>query len=208
MSFATPPRYPRPVTRLCLALVLLAACDDASSDPTDPAPTVPNSERCDPVADWQDAPAELALLAEINDLRAQGGRCGDLNFLPSAPLRLAPALRCAARLHSQDMHVRQFLGQVDPDGVSTGARLDAVEYDAATFGENNGFSTFDPDRTRRIAAAAADIAASWADNPGTCWKLRAGELEEIGIGAFPGIYDPSRADPVQGYFWAAIVAAP
>ena len=48
-------------------------------------------------------------------LRAQGGRCGDLNYLPAPPLRSAPALRCAARLHSQDMHIRQYLGQVDPD---------------------------------------------------------------------------------------------
>lgn len=208
MSFAGPSRYPRPVTRLCLALVLLAACDDTGLDPADEAPAVPSGTRCDPVADWPDAAAELALLAEINTLRAEGGRCGDLDFLPSAPLRLAPALRCATRLHSQDMHARQFLGQVDPDGLSTHARLAAVEYQAATFGENDGFSAFDPDRTRRIEAAAADIAASWADNPGTCWKLRARELEEIGIGAYAGIFAPKDAPPVQGYFWSAIFTAP
>ena len=59
-----------------------------------------------------------------------------------------------------------------------------------------------------MQAAAADIAASWADNPGTCWKLRARELEEIGIGAFVGVYVPKDVDNAQGYFWTAIFAAP
>lgn len=197
------------MTRPCLALLLLAACDDTPADPADEAPAVPVSERCDPVADWPDARAEDALLVEINALRAQGGRCGDLNYLPAPPLRSAPALRCAARLHSQDMHIRQYLGQVDPDGLGTGPRLDAVEYRASTFGENNGFSALDPSPTvDRMRAAAADIAASWADNPGTCWKLRARELEEIGVGAFVGVYVPKDLDNAQGYFWTAIFAAP
>ena len=198
---------PRP----CLALLLLLpACDPASDMPADEPPAVPSSERCDPVATWEAAPAELALLAEINALRAQGGRCGELTYLPAAPLRFAPALRCAARLHSQDMQTRQFVGQVDPDGLGTRARLDAVEHPASTFGENDGFSVLDdaePDL--RDLAAAADIAASWADNPGSCWKLRAREFEEIGIGAFAGDFMPTKAlAPVDGYYWSAIFTAP
>ncbi len=203
------PRYPRAVTRPRLALLLLAACDETPVEPVDETPTVPSSELCAPVADWPDSRAETALLAEINALRAQGGRCGDLNYLPAPALRFAPALRCAARLHSQDMDTRQYLGQVDPDGLGTGARLDAVLYSASTFGENNGFSALDPrDDIDRVQAAAADIAASWADNPGTCWKLRAGELTEIGIGAFVGVFAPKDAAPAQGYYWTAIFTAP
>jgi uncharacterized protein YkwD len=196
------------VTRPCLALLLLAACDDAPADP-DPAPEVPAGTRCEPVADWPHARAEALLLAEINDLRAQGGRCGALNYLPAAPLRADPALRCAARLHSQDMHLRQYLGQVDPDGLGTRARLDAVEHRASTFAENVGFAAIDPDADiDRMATAAADIAASWADNPLSCWKLRAGELEAIGIGAYIGGFTPDEEEPLPGYYWTAIFTAP
>ncbi len=195
-------RRPRP-----LLLLLLAACDPAPA-PAVEEPEVPTGARCEPVADAPLVAAEQALLAEINALRAGGGRCGTLAFLPAAPLRFAPALRCAARLHSEDMVAREFLGVLDPDGLGTGARLLAVDYEASTFGENVGFSRVDADDPDLAEVAAADIAAAWADNPTTCWKLRARELEQLGIGATLGSYTQKGAEPTPGVIWTATFAAP
>jgi uncharacterized protein YkwD len=199
------------VLRPRLALLLLVGCDAAPVDPAEPTADVPAIPVCEPVADGTDiGPAESALLAEINLLRAQGGRCGPLNFLPAAPLRFVPALRCAARLHSADMVARQYLGQVDPDNLGTGPRLDAVGYAASTYGENVGFTVAGQTDADWDELAAADAVAIWADNPGTCWKLRARELEEIGIGAAFGEYvsKDKVIDPTTGVYWTAIFAAP
>ena len=192
--------------RLRLLALLLAGCDPAPAEP-DEVPVVPDLELCDPIADSELGPAEDALLARINAMRAAGGRCGALAFLPAPPLRSDPALRCAARLHSADMQARMYTGQVDPDGVGTGPRLTAVDYTASTFAENTGFtvtSEADPDFTR----AAADMLATWADNPTTCWKLHARELRDIGVGAAAGMFMPKEADPVSGLYWTATFAAP
>ena len=194
---------PRP--RL-LALLLLPGCDPAPVEPAE-VPVVPDLERCDPVADSTLGPAEDALLAAINELRAAGGRCGALAFLPAAPLRVDPALRCAARLHSADMQARMYTGQVDPDGVGTGPRVGAVGYDASTFAENTGF-TVTSEADTAFTQAAADMLATWADNPTTCWKLHARELQDLGIGAATGMFTPKEAEPVPGLYWTATFAAP
>lgn len=190
-----------------LALLLLTGCDPAAQDPADEPPAVPDIAVCDPVADSKLGPGEDALLAEVNSLRAAGGRCGGLAFLPAPPLRADPALRCAARLHAADMQARAYVGQIDPDKVGTGPRLAAVDYVASTFAENDGFTVTaaDPDLER----AAADIVATWADNPMTCWKLHARELQDLGVGAAPGMFTPKDAEePVSGLYWTAIFAAP
>lgn len=191
-----------------LLLLLVAACDPAASEP-DPADLdVPALELCDPVADWDSLAVEEHLVAQINALRRDGGRCGARSFLPAAPLGIDPALRCIARLHSKDMVVRGYLAQVDPDGVGTGPRLDAVGYLAATFAEDVAFvdapSTADAD----LAEAAADAAVrSWKDNPTTCWKLYAREWTDLGVGAVRGGYDPKDSEAVVGVYWTATFAA-
>jgi uncharacterized protein YkwD len=201
----------RPRPSLCAALALaacVAACEEVEPEPGTGGPVVPAGARCDPVRDGTLATAEVTLLAEINRLRAEGGRCGLLTFLPAAPLRFDPALRCAARLHVVDMITRMYLGAVDPDGRGTGPRLGEVEYAASSFAEADGFARADGDDPTYEASAAADIAATWADNPSTCWQLRARELTAIGIGAAPGNYAFKDMDPAFGVYFSAIFAAP
>ncbi len=169
---------------------------------------VPALEVCDPVADWDVDEYEAALRTEINRLRGQGGRCGPLTFLPAGPLRPDPALRCAARLHSLDMVTRAFLGQVDPDGRGTGDRLVSVDYPASTFGEAVGFVTAERDAPELAHTAAAAVVRTWQDNPVTCWKLFARELEDLGVGAAYGSFSPTSADDASGgVFWTATFAA-
>ena len=201
----------RPCPSLCAALALATAalaCEEVQPEPEVTVPVVPDSPRCEPVRTGTLAAAEAALLAEINRLRAKGGRCGALTFLPTAPLHFDPALRCAARLHTVDMITRMYLGAVDPDGRGTGPRLTEVEYTASSFAEADGFALADGLDPDFEPAAAADIAATWADNPSTCWQLRARELTAIGIGAVAGDYAFKDIDPASGVYFSAIFAAP
>ena len=187
---------------------LALACDEASTEPEPEPLVVPDSPRCEPVADGPLTSAETSLLAEINRLRAEGGRCGALTFLPAAPLHFEPALRCAARLHAVDMATRMYLGAIDPDGRGTGARLAEVEYTASAFAQAVGFARATADDPEFEPAAAADIAATWADNPSTCWQLRARELTAIGVGAVPGDHAFKDMEPASGVYFTAIFAAP
>ncbi len=187
---------------------LALACDDPMIEPEPEPLVVPDSPRCEPVADGPLTLAETSLLAEINRLRAEGGRCGPLTFLPAGPLYFDPALRCAARLHALDMSTRVYLGAIDPDGRGTGARLTEVEYTASSFAQSVGFARGTADAPDFEPALAAEMAATWADNPSTCWQLRARELTAIGVGAQPGEHAFKDMDPASGVYFSAIFAAP
>lgn len=183
---------------VCLAAVL--ACEEPAAPAVEEAQAVPDDAVCDPVRDWDEGHAEIEadFLRALNDLRAGGGRCGDLVFAPASPVHLDPALRCAARLHSQDMAARPYLGEVDPDGLGTAARLVQVDYVAATFGENVGFGY-------KSAASALSL---WADSPVNCWKLYAREFTAIGVGVDLGEFDPKDFEPREGLYWSVVFATP
>lgn len=190
-------------------VVLLAACDPPAAQPDDPPPAVPATDVCAPAADWPDpwADAEAALIREINALRAEGGDCGDLHFSPAPPLRMDPALRCAARLHTADMIARLYVSAVDPDGLGTATRLALVGYDAATFTEAVAAITED---TIDEADDAADAVAAWRANPTSCWQLFARELTDAGVGAREGSFTPKDEDAPRrtGYWTLTLAAAP
>lgn len=182
----------------CLAVLL--ACDAAPEPEVSDESIVPDSEVCEPVAAWDDdhAALEAEFQLALNELRADGGHCGQLRFAPAPPVYMDPHLRCAARLHSQDMATRPYLGEVDPDGLGTAARLTTVGYEAATFAENVGFGY----------PSAASALALWADSPANCWKLRARELTDIGVGIATGEFTPKDQDPQTGLYWTVTFAAP
>ena len=182
----------------CLAA--LFACEAPAVPEVEEELAVPEGEVCDPVREWDEdhAALEEEFQRAVNDLRAAGGTCGDLVFAPAAPVYLDPALRCAARLHSVDMAARPYLGEVDPDGIGTAARVAAVGYPAVTFGENVGFGY----------ESAASAISLWADSPVNCWKLYAREFTDIGVGLSLGEFDPKDFDPREGLYWSVVFAAP
>ena len=182
-----------------VCLVALFACD-APAVVVDDEDIVPDNEVCTPVAEWDDehAALEAEFQDALNALRADGGTCGDLVFPPAPPVYMDPSLRCAARLHSQDMAERTYLGEVDPDSIGTAVRLAQVGYTAVTFAENVGFGY----------PTVASALALWADSPVNCWKLRARELTDIGVGVHTGAYAPKDEDPITGLYWTVTFAAP
>lgn len=194
--------------RSCLVLAAVLACDGAPVDQGASAPEVAELPACEPVADWPEAwaDAERAVLAGINALRAEGGRCGNLQFPPAPPLRMHPTLRCAARLHTDDMIARAYVTSVDPDGLGLGARLAALEYEPATFAEVVAVITED-----EVSADddARDVVVAWRDNLTSCWQLYARELTHVGVGGREATFTPKDPpEPRRAAYWTLTLATP
>jgi uncharacterized protein YkwD len=186
-----------PRALVCLAVLL--ACDGGpASEPVADA-IVPDTELCAPVADWDEDLRALEddFQAALNARRAAGGRCGDLVFAPAPPVYMDPALRCVARLHTADMIAREYLGEVDPDGLGLAARLAQVDWPATSFAENVGFGYENPGSALSL----------WTDSPANCWKLYARELTAVGVGVQTGPYAFKDRDPIDGPYWSVVLAA-
>lgn len=193
----------------CIGAFLLA-CDPPTAPEETPAPEVPELAACESVtADMWPEPwsaAEREVLARINALRAEGGSCGALQFSPAPPLAMHPALRCAARLHTDDMIARAYLSSVDPDGLGVGPRLVALGYDPATFSEIVAVVT---EESIDEADDAADVVTAWRDNPTSCWQLYARELTHVGIGGLEATYTAKETDePQRAAYWTVTLATP
>lgn len=176
-------------------------CDGPEDIARDPLAGV---EGCEDVLDWTDEGSLLEgrALERIREERRKGGRCGDRVYPPQGPLDESPKLHCAARLHSVDMSVDNYVGFVAPDEVGVAARLASVGYEYATWAASIGAGWTEADN-------AVD---SWLGDQDHCWKLFAAEIEEIGIGVviLPEI-DPATLapdeEPVPAHttYWTLLV---
>jgi hypothetical protein len=157
------PRYFNKLTAHLISAALaanLAACGDGVGRPLVAVDEQPSEGSggsgggvagyCDRVTSW---PEEWEGLENgawnlVNELRETGVNCSGEPVVPSPPLlNLVPALRCAARLHSEDMVVRDFFAHVNEDGVDYPERIAQTGYSAPVYGEsiaqsNEGFGGF------------------------------------------------------------------
>ncbi|MEZ4382498.1 MAG: CAP domain-containing protein [Nannocystaceae bacterium] len=182
-------------------LVAATACDpELHGEPGDPLAAVPG---CDDARAWTDEGAdfEARALERINEERRTGGRCGDQTYGPREPLRMDPALRCAARLHSLDMAADNYVGYVAPDGLGVADRLDDVAYDYGVWAATVGAGW-------TVAEHAVDF---WLESEAHCWKLFAAEFDGAGVGV---VVRPEGEAPVEGEepvpahrsYWTLVVA--
>jgi len=153
--------------------------DDTGEDPPPPSDEVPDNAYCNGVADWDPAWTDLEneILVIVNQRRAEGANCGSAgSFGPAGPLTANPALRCAARVHSQDMVDRNFFDHTNPSGQSPFQRMGEAGYQYSTAGEN-------------IAAGNSTAAATmqqWMDSDGHCGNIMNDSFTELGVGYYPG----------------------
>ncbi len=170
--------------------------DDDSGDSGDPPPPsdeVPDNAYCSGVADWSDAHTQLEnqILEIVNQRRAAGANCGSAgSFGPAGPLTMAPALRCAARVHSQDMVDRNFFDHTNPSGESPFQRMAEAGYNYSTAGEN-------------IAAGNSTAAATmdqWMNSDGHCGNIMNPAFTELGVGYYPG--------GQYGHMWTQVFGTP
>ena len=137
-------------------------------------------EYCDADDDWMGSWSTLEeqVLTIVNEKRSQGANCGgEGSFGPTGPLMMDPQLRCAARLHSQDMVDRDFFAHTNPDGESPWDRIEKTGYGGyQTAGEN-------------IAAGsgtAAGVVDQWMNSDGHCANIMKPAFNELGVGYYPG----------------------
>ncbi len=168
---------------------------DTTGDSTGAPPSdeVPDNVYCQEVADWNPAWAtyEIEVLGLVNERRSQGANCDTKgNFGPTTPLTMDKALRCAARKHSLDMHVRNFLAHVNPDGEGADARITKAGYGSwSTWGENIAWGQVTP----------AAVVAWWIDSDAHCANIMKPSFQQLGVGYYPG--------GPYGTLWTQVFAA-
>lgn len=146
--------------------------DDGSTG--EPAPEVPDSAYCAPVADWtmEESAFEDEVLDLVNEARAEARSCGGQPFAAAPPLSMESRLRCAARVHSLDMATRAFFDHQNPDGESPFDRIDQTGYVFGAAGENIAAGQTTP----------AEVVAGWLDSPGHCSNIMSADYVHIGVG--------------------------
>jgi uncharacterized protein YkwD len=150
---------------------------DGGSAP--PGTDVPDTPHCAPVQDWEPAwvAFEEEVLVLLNALRENTIDCGTTGVFPPAPsLAMEPHLRCAARLHSLDMHTRNFFDHVNPDGRTPSERVTQAGYSWSTTGENIAGGQSSPQV----------VMDGWTSSDGHCSNMMNASFEDIGIGYYPG----------------------
>ena len=163
---------------IALALCnLLVACDESlQPQPSGGGVALPSLPLCDPARTWtqEGIDLELAIADRIAEVRETGFACGTAGrFEPAPPLRRSGRLICAARLHSRDMAVREFVDHLDPDDIGPWDRLRAVEYPIATADEAIAAGPFDVDEV---------IDDAWLARTGSCAAILADPYVHFGVG--------------------------
>lgn len=121
------------------------------------------------------SPNDVAFLESVverlNRIRAEGGRCGGIEFPPAEPLARSRALDEAARAHAEDMARNSFLAHTGSDGSNPGDRAARAGYDWEVVAENVASGQ----------TSADDIAATWLKSAGHCENLRDAKYSDTGI---------------------------
>jgi uncharacterized protein YkwD len=165
----------RTVTLALWAVLIAPAFIGCNSD----SDQVPAGAYCDPVSDWSsDRQAwESRMLELFNQVRAAGANCGSNgDYSPAGPLTMEPSLRCASRVHSMDMHDRNFFDHTNPDGEGPVDRFTLADWSGGGWGENiiAGYGS---------AEAAFD---GWMASDGHCANIMNPGFNQVGIGYFSG----------------------
>lgn len=125
------------------------------------------------------------LVAQINALREEGGRCGG-QFFDSAPsVRSHSDLAQAAQGHAEAMEAEGFFGHTGLDGSTVGSRVTATGYRWTLVAENIALGQTTPEQALQ----------SWMESEGHCTNLRNPRVEEIGLGN-------------SGSYWVLVLARP
>ncbi len=170
---------------------------------------VPNIPECADYASWDedDRALEAGVLALVNQYRAEGRDCAVAKS-PVGSLEMDPLLRCAARMHAQDMADRAFFshGTWD-DSAATCTTSDDC-------GQNNGklcdnkIGSETPNRClngpgvrldsldydgntwgENISggnSTAAAVMTGWMNSSGHCNNIMNGNFTKIGVAHVPG----------------------
>lgn len=85
---------------------------------------------------------EWAVLERVNDVRAQGATCGNVELPPALPLRMDSRLHCAARAHALDLSDEPYPSHINDLGENPAERMKRAGYRYRTAGENIAVTTY------------------------------------------------------------------
>ncbi|MER5728550.1 CAP domain-containing protein [Streptomyces sp. NPDC002138] len=139
--------------------------------PRTPVPAPPKPKPADPPPAKPSVPTtggdsaeEAAVLALVNQARAQAG-CG--------PVRQNPPLAALAGAFSKDMAVRGFFDHTDPDGKTPWDRASAA-----------GITSLGGENIARGQGDADSVMKAWMDSPGHRANILNCEFRTLGVGAY------------------------
>jgi uncharacterized protein YkwD len=134
-------------------------------------------------------PLEEEVYLLVNQRRAQGAVCGSTYYAPAPALAAEQMLHNAAKRHSEDMAVRDFVDHVNPDGLTVADRIEAEGYPWWTYAENIAAGYTTPE----------DVVDAWMASPGHCVNMMNPVLTELGVGY---AYDPDDGNvPPYVHYW-------
>jgi uncharacterized protein YkwD len=155
---------------------------------------VPPGEYCAGVAEWADESraGEQLFLELLNAAREYGYSCtAGAAGVAVAPVIMKPELRCAARLHSQDMAERGYFGHVNPNNVGPEDRIRSAGYtNFRTAGESITRGQA-PDGGLPFQALEALLSTGGSE----CQNLVDGGFDSVGIGNFGDLWTLDFAGP-------------
>ncbi len=131
-------------------------------------------------------------LALVNEVRAQGTRCGAKSFAPVPPLSLSGTLASVALGHASDMAEHSYFEHEDRSGHSPADRVRAVGYKEKLVGENIAYGPRSVDEVMR----------GWLDSPGHCENIMDPRFGEMGLALAAG--HGAR----HGLYWVQVLAQP
>jgi len=155
----------------------------APSAPVPPPPRQPAS----PTA----ALADRAL-ALVNEVRAQGARCGARAFSPAPPLTLSGTLGTVAYGHASDMAEHHYFEHADRAGQTPADRVRATGYREKLVGENIAYGPQTVD----------EAVQGWLHSPDHCENLMDPRFVQMGLAFAAG------RGAQHGLYWVQVLAQP
>jgi uncharacterized protein YkwD len=128
----------------------------------------------------------------VNEIRAQGTRCGNRSFGPAPPVRLSTTLNDVAQGHATDMARHEYFEHEDLSGHSPADRVRAVGYPEKLVGENIAYGP----------ESADEVVKGWLASPGHCENIMDPRFAEMGIA-----YSTGRSAR-RGLYWVQLLVAP
>jgi uncharacterized protein YkwD len=125
----------------------------------------------------------------VNQQRAPGAVCGGTVYAPVADLEAEQMLQNAAKRHSEDMALRDFVSHVNPDGLSVLDRVQDEGYPSRAIAENIAAGQTTPQ----------DVVNAWMASPGHCVNIMDPRYTQIGVGY---AYEPGDTNvPPYTHYW-------
>jgi uncharacterized protein YkwD len=136
--------------------------------------------------------ASAHVLQLVNEVRANGTRCGGKSFGPAPPLQRSGTLDSVASQHAVDMARHDYFEHVDLSGRSPADRVRASGYRGILVGENIAYGP----------ASADEAVTGWLQSTGHCENIMDPRFVEMGLAVAPG------HGAKRGMYWDQVLTEP